>query len=55
MERYWNDPELMSKIAAKMGAMNLAPGKAKPQKKAAPVSPPSHAFSVGHNSLHANA
>jgi len=34
MERYWNDPELMSKIASKMGAMQLAPGKPKAAKKA---------------------
>lgn len=34
MERYWNDPELMSKIASKMGAMKLAPGKPQPTKKA---------------------
>lgn len=48
MERYWNDPELMSKIASKMGAMDLTPGKAKPAKKAAPVRP--SFFSAG--SLH---
>jgi len=40
MERYWNDPELMSKIASKMGAMQLAPGKPKSAKKAVQASPP---------------
>ena len=40
MEHYWNDPELMSKIASKMGAMDLAPGSGgrRPAKNAAPVS-----------------
>lgn len=33
MERYWNDADLMSKIASKMGAMNLSPSTAKPAKK----------------------
>ena len=35
MERYWNDPELMSKIASKMGALKLSPGKPRPAKKVA--------------------
>jgi hypothetical protein len=39
MERYWNDPELMSKIASKMGAMKLAPGKPQPTKKAVQANP----------------
>lgn len=37
MEKYWNDTELMSKIASKMGAMNLTPAKANSKKKALPV------------------
>lgn len=42
MERYWNDPELMSKIASKMGALKLSPGKPRPAKKAAQVISPPH-------------
>lgn len=37
MTRYWNDTELMSKIASKMGAMELSPARPKPSKKLPPV------------------
>lgn len=38
IERYWNDPELMTRISSKMSAMDLAPGERKPSKKISTVS-----------------